>query len=186
MRYFILIFVLWIMACSSSKNLPGTKRTLNKVYESQQQYYTSVLDKSPDYKSILNYSSKGRSILYKKHSVNLAAENEFTILEGYSPGWGSYIGFLMTDKKVWYYSNRDSASNFKEIMIDSPKLENEIGVPPAILKTVRAWDTAYISGLKSRIGSHVLDGYFFWAVKVQRSGKILDIANYTFREYPVK
>jgi hypothetical protein len=173
--------------CNSSKKVQSSKSILASIYNSQKLYYNVTLDMNQDFTGLLAFSSKGRTDLYNKNKVDLGSTDSCIILEGFSPGWGKYIGFLITSSQIWYYTkNGTSEWTFNKIVFNSPDFEQKTGLSQNLVQTIQSWDTTYINSLKKQVGNIVHDGYSFWANKIENIKSNPVIYNYTFYQYPVK
>jgi hypothetical protein len=184
MKYIILIGSFILIACGSFRKSISNTGIMKDIYVSQEKYYNKTLGQNQDFKGLLTFSSYGRYELYKKNNVVLEEMDSCVILEGFNPGWGKFIGFLITESQIWFYTKKDSEWLFSEIDIASSDFEQNTGLPAKVIITIKGWDTNYINSLKKQIGNIVHDGYSFWAINVKNIRKNPSIINYTFYEYP--
>lgn len=143
---------------------------MKRIYQNQKTCYNNIsVNEKGDYTSIINFGSKGRIEFYKKNEVPVTELKDFIILEGFSPGWGSYQGALISPQKSYAYKNSSSGTWHMELINsnNTDDIVSTLGIDKFIIDKVKIWDTVYINNKKKEIGGHVRDGFAFMATRIQ-------------------
>jgi hypothetical protein len=146
----------------------GDNSLLKQVYRNQKSYYDKSISDQIDYKSIVNFGSKGRDELYRKNGIQVSRLQNSIILEGFNPGWGNYRGLLITNNISYAYRKSTTGNWHIELVnINSDDVKERVGITRNIIDKVSAWDTSYINDRKKQLGARVTDGFVFMATRVQ-------------------
>ncbi|MBO9730868.1 MAG: hypothetical protein J7623_19670 [Chitinophaga sp.] len=160
------------------------KNPMRSVYLHQKSYYQTKISNKNDYISIVNVGRSFREKLYLSNGIKVADLQNYLILEGFNPGWGTYRGLLISNQGSYTYSSMETGWNMKAIEADNEEISRATGIDRIIIDKVRMWDTAYINQHNHRLGEHVSDGSVFMATRVQYidhlHSKIETIAFYEF------
>lgn len=179
-------FFFVLFSCSTSRSVyKNNESILTAIYKSERKHFDNNIQNKADYKSLIDFASKGRHELYKTNKVELNKIKRFTILEGFLSKNGMLVGLLMSDSTTLYY-NKSGSSIWQFLPIDSGKnIEEQTGINKDIIDKIKGWDITYISNLKQKIGSTVNDGFSFIASQVIIRNKdmpiIETISFYEFR-----
>ncbi|TWI13910.1 hypothetical protein [Sphingobacterium siyangense] len=184
----VLICFLFI-ACKGNKVLMQKSIcVLEKVHMNQLAYYNNM-DKKSDYASIINFGKQGRNILAKE-AVDVVGPGHFTILEGFNPAWGDYVGLIWNDRLAYSYHRQAGKKklHISKFSISNTDLENtNVNIPSHIVEKVKNWETQYIGNLKNRVGMGISDGFYFMATRVDMDGADNNqIETISFEEFGVE
>ena len=165
----IVLLCMTLSSCMAQNRFNKSNLLLEKVYENQLVYYNQKIDDKDNYISILNFAKQGRNQIANKAS-NMIESGDFIVMEGFSPGWGKFVGLIWSDKVAYAYRKLPSKKLYiTKVNLKTDDIKKATGIEPYILDKVKRWDINYISGLKGKIGMRVLDGYNFIATKVTHS-----------------
>lgn len=179
-----LVFLLF-SSCTAQNNSNKSKKLLEKIYEDQLTYYNTKIVKKDDYISIINFAKQERETVIKK-TDNLIESDSFIILEGFSSGWGNFIGLIWNDKVAYSYrrSSTDKKIRVTRMELKDPLFSNKAGIDQHVIDKINKWDIPYINDLKNKIGMSVSDGYYFIATKVSNeSGKQAKVETIGFEQF---
>ncbi|MBB6236397.1 hypothetical protein HDC90_001009 [Pedobacter sp. AK013] len=181
--FFNVIFCsLFFSACLAQHKLESPGTLLNLVYRNQLAYYNTKIEDKDNYVSIINFAGKER-IKITQPAKTLIKSGNFTILEGFSPAWGNFVGLIWSGKNALLYKRTSIDKRFilKKINLNSNVIKKLTGIDLYLFNKINSWDVSYINALKSKIGMSVPDGYNFIATKVttnqgEKKSKIETIA----------
>jgi hypothetical protein len=174
-----------ISGCASSRKVSSIENTMDELYQSQQTYYNRNITDKTGYTSIINFAKSRRAKLFTAIGENIDTTNEFTVLEGYSPGWGTLQGLVWS--KDFAYAYRQDFSEkvpvLKAVNIHN-QIVNDTGIDARLINLVDNWNVAEINDQNSKFGNHGLDGFYFLAARVKRDKyNQLQIQTIHFREF---
>lgn len=163
---FIVCFLMLMTSCKI-KQAGRDEDILTAVYKNQKFHYDQKMINKDEYKSIIDFSAKRRREIYRRNNIKLTSQ-DFIILEGYSVGWGKYLGVLISNSGSYTYTT-DSSGNYavEPVNIESKDIETLTGIRRIIIDKIKSWDTLYINEEEKKMGNYVQDGYVFMATRVE-------------------
>lgn len=186
-KYFCgVILCVLLASCLAQNRSNDTSVLVNQIYESQLAYYnTSIVDKD-NYVSIINFAKIERSAIFKRIG-SVVQSDSFIILEGFSPGWGSFVGLAWNGETAYSYkkSSTDKKLSITKTSLNGNNVKYTTGIDPFIIKKISEWDINYIRNIKNKIGMGVSDGHYFIATKVEKGKTDHDyiIENIAFEQF---
>lgn len=186
-KYFSgIIFCLFLSSCLAQNRSINTSLLVNQLYESQLAYYNTSIGDKDNYLSIINFAKTERSTLFKKIG-RLVQSDSFIILEGFSPGWGSFVGLAWNREIAYSYKklSTDKKLNITKMNLNGNNVKHNTGIDPFLIKKISEWDINYIRNIKNKIGMGVSDGHYFIATKVTKGKTDHDyiIENIAFEQF---
>lgn len=170
---YILVITIFSSCSSSQKSQRYNQDMLEKIYESQKNYFNTSIDNKLDFKPIIDFASKGRSNLYKENKFSFEKPAKYILLEGFVNSNGRYTGILLYDNIALAYNNSQTKGwQFFIVNVrNTDSLEHVTGISQTVISRVATWDTVYINQLKRSVGSVVADGFSFIASQIDNTDK---------------
>lgn len=186
-KYFSgVIFCLFLTSCLAQNRSSNSSLLVNQIYESQLAYYNANIADKDNYSSIINFAKTERSTLFKRIG-SVVQSDSFIILEGFSPGWGNFVGLVWNRELAYSYKklSTDKKLHITKTNLSGNNVKHNTGIDPFIIKKISEWDVNYIRNIKNKIGMGVSDGHYFIATKVTKGKTDHDyiIENIAFEQF---
>ena len=169
-KYFSCVTVcLFLTSCLVQNRSKDTSLLANEIYESQLAYYNANIANKDNYLSIINFAKTGRSTLFKRIG-SVVQSDCFIILEGFSPGWGNFVGLAWNSETAYAYKrlSTDKKLNITKANLGGNNVSHSTSIDPFLIKKISEWDVNYIRNINNKIGMGVSDGHYFIATKVTK------------------
>lgn len=188
MRFYFKIIVLCSILSSCLAQRPSsTTPVLNEIYVNQLAIYNRIENKG-NYASIISFAKGERFKVFKQIKGVIRPDN-FNVLEGYSPGWGTFVGLIWNNKVAFSYkrSSIDHKLTVVKTTLSEVDLKRHLGIDLFIVEKINDWDLNYIKNTGKAVGMGVSDGFYFLATKVSTDtsqlGQNPKIESFAFEQF---